>query len=121
MSTDPHRLRVLVLAANPRNTARLRLDAEVRTVQDKIRGAKYRDAIELSSCWAVRPDDLQQALLEFEPHVVHFSGQATQEEMLIFEDEHSGAKPVGKEALAQLFKIVKSNVRVVVLNACYSR
>ena len=43
----------------------------------KIRSAEYRDTLELVSAWAVRPDDLQQLLLQHQPHVVHFSGHGS--------------------------------------------
>ena len=41
-----------------------------REVQAQIRSSAYRDAFELSSRWAVRPGDLQQALLETQPSVL---------------------------------------------------
>ena len=65
---------MLFLAANPAGTPPLKLDEEIRQITAKIRAAEYRDSLELVSRWAVRPDDLQQALLEVKPHVVHFSG-----------------------------------------------
>lgn len=118
---DGARIKILFLAASPGATARAQLDREVRRIEEKLRAAKYRDSIELTLRWAVRPDDLQQALLEVEPHIVHFSGQGTQTEEILFEGDDGLAKPVSKAALAGLFGVLKDNVRVVVLNACHSR
>ena len=70
------------------------------------------------SRWAVRPDDLLQALLEVRPHVVHFSGHGSAAAELILLDDQGNPKPVSKEALVHLFRTLKDNVRVVVLNAC---
>jgi hypothetical protein len=70
---------------------------------------------------AVRPDDLLQTLMEVKPHVVHFSGHGSPAGEIILLDDHGKPKPVSQEALVQLFKTLKDNIRVVVLNACYSR
>lgn len=115
------RIRILVLASNPRSTERLGIDREVRGIEERLRGAKHRDSIELVSRWAVRVDDLHQALLEVEPDVVHFSGHGTKGQEIILDLGEGDQKPVPKSALARLFKILKDRIRVVVLNACYSR
>jgi hypothetical protein len=140
-----NKVKVLFLAANPAGTQPLKLDEEIRQITAKVRAAEYRDSLELISRWAVRPDDLLQALLEERPHVVHFSGHGrpTSEPIprgsqgsssrdfvlespppaseLILLDDRGNPKPVSKEALVHLFRILKDNVRVVVLNACYSQ
>jgi len=115
------KVKVLFLAANPGGTQPLKLDAEIRQITAKVRAAEYRDSLELVSRWAVRPDDLLQALLEVKPHVVHFSGHGSSAAELILLDDRGNPKPVSQEALVHLFRTLKDNVRVVVLNACYSR
>ncbi|MBD1852862.1 CHAT domain-containing protein [Cyanobacteria bacterium FACHB-502] len=64
----------LFLAAQPLTTARLRLDEEVREIEEGLKRSKYRDRFELIQKWAVRPRDLQRAMLECNPSIVHFSG-----------------------------------------------
>jgi len=59
--------------------------------------------------------------LRFEPHIVHFSGHGSPHEEIILEDNDGKSRPVSKEALIGLFKALKDNVRVVVLNSCYSQ
>jgi hypothetical protein len=113
--------KVLFLTANPKKTARLALDEESREIDQKIRASDYRDALELITKWAVRPDDLLQYLNQHKPHVVHFSGHGSPAEEVIFLDANRKPKPVTKAALKQLFMTLKDNIRVVVLNACYSR
>src|SRR3954447_17829712 len=115
------KLKVLFLAANPAGPQPLQLDEEIRQITAKVRASEHRDSLELVSRWAVRPDDLVQALLEVRPHVVHFSGHGSKAQELILLDDQGNPKPVSKEALAYLFRTLKDNVRVVVLNACYSR
>jgi hypothetical protein len=77
--------------------------------------------LELHTKWAVRPNDLLQYLHQHSPHIVHFSGHGSQTEELVLLDPHDQAKPVSKAALKQLFTTLKDNIRVVVLNACFSR
>src|SRR4051812_42051479 len=102
MGTTMDTIRVLFLAANPAGTTQLGLDEEIREITAKLRAAKYRDALAVRSEWAVRPGDLQQALLEYRPHVVHFSGHGSPSEGIILLDNDRNPKPVGKEALASL-------------------
>src|SRR3954463_13377553 len=115
------KVKVLFLAATPAGPQPLQLDEEIRQITAKVRASEHRDSLELISRWAVRPDDLMQALLEVKPHVVHFSGHGNSAQELILLDDQDNAKPVSKAALTSLFRTLKDNVRVVVLNACYSR
>jgi hypothetical protein len=55
-------IKVLFLAANPDNTPLLKVDEEIRQITAGIRSAEYRNSLELISAWAVRPDDVIQAL-----------------------------------------------------------
>jgi hypothetical protein len=114
------KIKILFLASNPKDIHPLKLDKELREIDNKIQIGTFRDTFDLRSQWAVRPSDLQEALLRFEPHIVHFSGHGSHNEEIMLEDEAGNSKPVGKQALADLFEILKDNVRVVVLNACFS-
>ena len=110
---------ILVLAANPKNTTQLRLDEEMREIDEALRIAKHRDQFELEQRWAVKPRDMQRALADFEPDIVHFSGHGEGESGLVLEDAVGNPKLVPTEALANLFELY-GNVDCVVLNACYS-
>jgi len=112
---------ILFLAANPSGTDPLLLDEESRSIDQRIRSANERDSLELVTKWAVRPDDLLEYLNQYRPHIVHFSGHGTEREEIILLDESHRAIPVPAPALRQLFTAMKGNIRVVVLNACYSR
>lgn len=69
-----------------------------------------------------RHDDLEQALLEHKPVIVHFSGHGSGSDGLVFQgDAVENAQLVSADALGHLFSLIKKNVRVVVLNACYSQ
>ncbi len=69
----------------------------------------------------MRPDDLLQALNEHKPHVVHFSGHGIKSGEILLMDNNRKVKPVSIAALKMLFTTLKDNIRVVVLNVCYSQ
>lgn len=94
---------------------------EAREIRETLRATAHRDSIELVERFAVRPGDLQQTFFEVRPHIVHFSAHGTAGEEIVLENDDGGAEPLGKRALADLFRVHKDQVRVVVLNACHSR
>ncbi len=115
------KVKILFLAANPKDTNLLNLDEEIRAITQKIRVSEYRDILNLTSGWAIRPDDLLQTLNEQHPHIVHFSGHGSSDGEIILTDDNQTSKPVSVAAIKALFNTLKDNVRVVLLNACYSR
>lgn len=119
----PLKRKLLILAANPKSLARLRLDEEVRDISNGLRRSRHRDDFEIIQQWAVRPRDFQRAMLEETPQLVHFSGHGEVEAGLYFEDESGNPKRVTGDALASLFKIFtqKAQIECVVLNGCYSQ
>lgn len=113
-------IKILFLASNPKDMHPLKLDHELKMIDRKIQIGTHREAFDLRSQWAVTPDELQEALLRFRPHIVHFSGHGSQTEEILLQDEARNSRPVGKQALTKLFSILKDNLRVVVLNSCFS-
>jgi len=114
------RLRILFLAANPRDTNALSLDHEVRAIDAAIREAEHRDRVDLLQQWAVRVSELQAFLLRHRPVIVHFSGHGSKAGQIILESSAGESQPVAAAALGSLFSLVKDDVRCVVLNACFT-
>ncbi|MEM6801722.1 MAG: CHAT domain-containing protein [Bacteroidota bacterium] len=148
-SPSPSTRKILFLAANPTDTGKLRLGAELRDIEEGLKLAEHRDAFELESRFAVRAKDLSRAMLEEEPRIVHFSGHGVkfedgkltsdehfrffswekgeEEEKLktygggiALEDSQGKAKLVSSKALGDLFELFKEQIECVLLNACYS-
>jgi len=117
--TTTARTTILILAANPSDTARLRLPVEIRDIEEGLALSAGRDRFNLVSQWAVRPDDLRRALLKHQPQIVHFSGHGEGESGLVFETDAGKSKHIDGAALARLFGLCPS-VECVLLNACYS-
>lgn len=114
------KIKALFLAANPTSTNRLAIDEEMHAIEQKFRAAEHRDALVFQSAWAVRPDDLLQLLNQHQPHIVHFSGHGSSQGLCLAGD-NGQARFVTTQALKALFKALKDNIRLVFLNACYSR
>jgi len=112
--------RILVLAANPPGTSQLRLDREVRSIDLALRESPLGEQFELHQRWALRPRDLQRALLDVEPEIVHFSGHGEGEAGIVLEDASGQMQLVGTAALSNLFELCAEHVNCVVLNACYA-
>lgn len=117
-STDPQT--ILFLVANPKDTGRLRLDQELRDIAEGLQRAQKREQFNLEQRLAVRPHDIQRAMLDISPQIIHFSGHGAGEQGLIFEDETGNAKLVDGAALAGLFELFADQIQCVVLNGCYS-
>lgn len=114
------KLKILFLAANPLDSRRLALDQEARAIDEALRRANFRDRFELETHWAVRIDDLQGLLLRHRPHIVHFGGHGSAASEIVLQDQTGRGVVVPPLALSLLFRILKDNIRCVVLNACHS-
>jgi hypothetical protein len=111
---------ILVLAANPKDTSRLRLDQEVREIDSGLKRARKRDEFVLQQVWAARSVDIRRAMLDLQPQIVHFCGHGAGQEGIAFENEMGNSQFVNADALASFFELFADKVECVVLNACYS-
>lgn len=135
---EPEPLRVLYLTANPEaddtttiqpdgsttTTSRyLRLDREVREVQQTLRGAKYRELVTVEHRPAATAEDLIDALNDVRPHLVHFSGHGWPGG-IVFDNGHLDEPrehPVAFDLLAEVLAATDTPPKVLVLNACETR
>lgn len=119
-----HKVRILYLAADAHSiqagTQRLRLDEEVRRIREAVRASGAPDVLAFDHLLAARTGDLLRALQDTRPHVVHFSGHGRIEGLYLVGPEGTAPHLVPAEALAALFRRHRGEIRVVVLNACFS-
>jgi hypothetical protein len=101
LSQLPEEIKVLFMAANPLDQPQLRLDEEVRAINEMITKSKHRDSVKLESRWAVRPLDVLQALNELRPRIVHFSGHGSERDEIVFQDNEGQTKLISKDAIVQ--------------------
>ncbi|MEL6939833.1 MAG: hypothetical protein AAFO84_11645 [Cyanobacteria bacterium J06598_1] len=118
--------KILILAANPKDTDRLRLGEELREIDEGLRRATHRDQFELCQKHAVRSRDVRRAMLDEVPQIVHFSGYGSAAAGLMFEDEQGRSQSASRESLASLIELFadpdefEQPISCVVLNGCYS-
>jgi tetratricopeptide (TPR) repeat protein len=114
-------VKILFLAANPVNMVTpLRSDIEYREIKQKIQFGTHGEQLKLDEEFAIRTGDLPVILSKHQADIVHFSGHGSQNGELFLEDEAGKRKAVSIQALADLFRLHKGNICLVVLNACYA-
>lgn len=113
-------IKILFLAANPFDAAALRLDEEIKIIEEKIRQAKFGDRFEIKKHSSIRADELQGFLLQHKPNIVHFSGHGSSSSEIVLENSSGQSHPVSAKALSTLFSLLAGDICLVVLNACYT-
>jgi len=119
MQNTVEQVRILFLTANPESTTRLRLDEEVREIDEYLRATKFRDKFDIKQGAAVRHRDLSGLLQSHQPHIVHFSGHGGFEGIFV-ENDNKEAHLLAANGLQNLFRVLKDNIQCVILNACWS-
>ncbi len=117
LKDEQQKQKILILTAIPQ---RLRLDIEIREIDNAIRRAARRDLFDITTRIAVRTQDIRRAIAEEKPQIVHFCGHGLEDGSLLLEDDKGDNKPVTPQGLARLFKQHSNYVICVVFNACYS-
>lgn len=115
-------LKVLYLTANPDEQSFLRIDREVKMVQEAVRGSKFRDNISIEYRPAADLAMLINGLNDLRPQIVHFSGHGN--ETGIATDAggmtHGTVVLISYELLAKAIAATDSPPAIIVLNSCNS-
>lgn len=116
------RLTVLYLAANPDKSNPLRIDAEVRRVQEAIRGSLFRDNVKVEYRPAADLSSLIHGLNDHRPRIVHFSGHGNEGGIATDGGKvnKATAKTLSFDLLAKALLATDSPPEIVVLNSCKS-
>jgi hypothetical protein len=115
---------ILYLTASPNDPdlelPPLRTDLEMKKVKERLQLSRTRDQYRIEFCPASEWDDLSQALVDYDPQVVHFSGHGDSDGNLLLEDAVGGVALTAPEGLASLFGLHRATITCVIVNACYS-
>jgi hypothetical protein len=111
---------ILYLATNPQDLPPLRSDKEMREIHERLQLGKDRDRFRLKSATAAQLKDIGQALADYDPRIVHFSGHGQPDGSVYVEDGAGYSVPVAAEGLAGLFGLHAATVDCVIVNACHS-
>ena len=115
----PERISVLFLTGEPDGMSRLRLDREIREVQEQVRRSEHRDAIVFEYRLAARITDMIQHLNEVEPDVIHFSGHGATGGIALHGPDDE-LREMTNEELDRLLGVAPKPLTLVVFNSCSS-
>ncbi len=111
--------KILFLSANPHVVTPHYFAEEVRSISAGLLLADQQDRWEIQPHMTSQLRDLRRALLEHEPHIVHFIGQG--EANGLFVEESLGIPLlISANALAGSFELCADTVECVILSAAYS-
>jgi hypothetical protein len=113
--------KILLLASNSLDKFYLPSGEEQRQIANALDASPNRARFNVSKEPALRLSDLGKMLMKHEPVIMHFSGDGKAGKGILLEDDKEIAMAVGAKELAGLLKELKGNLRLVVLNACYTR
>jgi hypothetical protein len=114
------KIRILFLSANPSATGHIGVDKEARMIEVMLEKGLGRDNFQLFKYLALMADDLPHLLMKHKPHIVHFSGHGSKAKELIVEGVGGRRKRIKTPALVEFFRVHRGDIRVIVLNACFT-
>lgn len=114
-------LKILMLAANPTSETELDINLELRRIRDAIKQGGNRDAIRVEYEPMAKPGDLIDSLRSFRPEILHFSGHGSPDHRIILESDTRSPVPIPQDIIEQIFREQGEGIRLVVLNACFTR
>lgn len=115
----PKTITVLFVASSPEDQDQLRIDKEMREIQQRVRMADHRESLHFDFAVAAQPSDLLQRLNEAKPDVVHFSGHSGHAG-LAMEDADGMTRTLTPQELATLLSVSSRRIRLAVFNSCES-
>lgn len=113
---------ILFVSSNPSDTARLKLDRELKIIREAIDLSRHGDRLTLDAISAATIHELRRALLRKPYQIVHISGHG-EPDGLMFEDLVGNREKIDPEGLAGLFANKAhppGSIECVVFNACHS-
>jgi len=117
-------LRIMLVSASPADQKSLDLEGELRLIQTQLEPLREAGKVEIACLARAQRRQLEQKLLEFRPHVVHFmmhgdfSG-SEQQGLLMLQDDRGKSIPIEADELTSYFEAdPDSETRLVIFNAC---
>jgi hypothetical protein len=111
---------VLFLSANPDPNSPLSVEKEQNRIVKVRNGSKYQGKVRIEGLPDLDLPEFAKSLRLHAPGVVHFSGHGGPDGSLLMRDENGKAFAMQPQGVAKLLLLHKGNIRLVVLNACYS-
>ena len=120
-STEPNKMKILMLTANPANTTKLNLDKEHSDIIQKLQKKQAFFNIILKK--AVSGIEFKEFTYQEKPDILHFSGHGEKAGIMVQNDDKNKGELIPISGLKALFKFLKKhcNIKVVLLNACHTQ
>ncbi len=115
-STSKAKQKILFLAANPLETARLQIDKEYEIIDKRLQRNEYYELLKPSLALTI--ENLIQVMNQ-KPSIVHFAGHGEKEGIMLA-DANNEPVLMSERPLQRLFKQHHEDIKLVVLNSCYS-
>jgi hypothetical protein len=113
--------RILFLAGNAYQVDPIAFSEEYAAIHAQLRAARPGDEFGMVPLLEFCIGALEHHLIAYDPAVVHISGRGGSDGSLVFQDAQQRPEPVSARALVGLLRNASPNVRLIVLNGCYSR
>jgi len=121
-STDPPRRIILLCTANAAaQNQRLRLEEELRAIQDALQRSCLREHYEARICPAITFITVLNEMDDQDPFIIHFCGHGDRSGNLILKDELGDETAVPPKRIAELLEALPRRPLLVVFATCHSR
>jgi hypothetical protein len=92
----------------------------VLEIERKLGGCPFSNSLEFIPRSGIRAHDLGMLLIRHRPHIFHFSAHVSSSEGIILVDVDGYSRPITVQKLAGILRMFKDDIRIVLLNACYT-
>ena len=113
-------IKILFLSACPKDQAIIRYDEEIHAIEEALERSPFKNSC-LKPQLAIRSDELASSIMKHKPNIVHFSGHGNEDSEIILKDNMGNSQALSGWSLKQLFYAFRDRVKLVFLNACFSR
>lgn len=113
-------IKILFLAANPEGTGQLNLEDEYNRIYEVLNSRQAKGRFRLFRYWKVRRDELQELLLDYKPHILHFSGHGDTAGRIVLETKDGKRWDLDEQTFRTALASAGDSVKLVCLNACFS-
>ncbi len=111
---------ILVLAADPRGTARFELEQEAATIERQLQQGRYGKDYIVQIEQGSKIEDLAGYLSKYRPIIVHVVGHGSATGEILLENDRQELEPVTAATIIKLFGSVEQQIECVLLNSCFS-
>lgn len=110
---------MLLVSSLPDGLGHLDLKKEIETIKNELLGSEYGKQFKIIAVENVSSTELIKLILKNHPQIFHFTGMGMLEGLL-FKNHLGVTELVSSEQMTELFRTLKANVNLVVLNTCNS-